>query len=267
MNGEAAKDVKETYDGLAKSYDAMFSGGKWAVYDAITWKYIEDYLPGKGSVLDAGGGTGKWTVQLAKRGYTVYLVDLSREMLEEASQKVKEEGLSDMVHISEGNILNLNFPSHYFDFVLCEGDPVSYCAENHFRAIEELVRVAKSKAIIEIGVDNRYMFFLRESADRGFSEGEKILEDGLATDRRKTRTFTFTPRVFQEEFDRCGADLLKVVGKPVFWILAASYFEDMVERIENDAEFRRMILKYEIILNEEGFGPVGNHLQAIARKR
>jgi hypothetical protein len=41
----------------------------------------------------------------------------------------------------------------------------------------------------------------------------------------------------------------------------------MVEKIETDAEFRKMILKYEFALNEEGFGSVGNHLQAIARKR
>ena len=75
-----AEEVKETYDRLAESYDAMFSGGFWAVYDAITWKYIEDYLPEKGVILDAGGGTGKWSIQLAKKGYTVHLVDLSSEM-------------------------------------------------------------------------------------------------------------------------------------------------------------------------------------------
>ncbi len=261
------REVKETYDTLAESYDNMFSGGKWAVYDAVTWKYIQDYLPEKGVILDAGGGTGKWSIKLAKQGYTVYLVDLSSEMLKEASQKIESEGLSGKVHISEGDILSLDFPSDHFDFVLCEGDPVSYCAENHFRAIKELVRVAKPGAVIEIGVDNRYMFFLRESANKGFSEGERVLEHGLAVDKRETKTFTFTPRVFQEEFNKCGADLLKVVGKPVFWMLAAPYFDDIVEKITNDASFRKMILKYELILNEEGFGPVGNHLQAIARKR
>lgn len=261
------REVRKTYDTLAESYDNMFSGGKWAVYDAVTWKYIQDYLPEKGVILDAGGGTGKWSIKLAKQGYTVHLVDLSSEMLKEASQKIESEGLLGRVHISEGDISSLDFPSDHFDFVLCEGDPVSYCAENHFKAIKELVRVAKPGAVIEIGVDNRYMFFLRESANKGFSEGERVLEHGLAVDKRGTKTFTFTPHVFQEEFNKCGADLLKVVGKPVFWMLAVPYFEDIVEKITNDADFRKMIIKYELILNEEGFGPVGNHLQAIARKR
>ncbi|MBU7018723.1 MAG: class I SAM-dependent methyltransferase [Theionarchaea archaeon] len=261
------EEVKETYDRLAESYDVMFSGGSWAVYDAITWKYIEDYLPEKGVILDAGGGTGKWSIQMAKKGFTVHLVDLSPEMLKEASQKIDDYGLSEKVLISEGDILDLEFPSNFFDFVLCEGDPVSYCAEAHIEAIRELVRVARPGSIIEVGVDNRYMFFLRESANKGFSKGSKVLEDGIAVDKRGTRTFTFTPRIFQEEFDACGADLLKVVGKPVFLVLAAPYFEDINEKVMNDPEFRRMILKYELILNEEGFGPVGNHLQAIAQKR
>lgn len=262
------EEVKKTYDNLADSYDRIFSGGKWAVYDAITWKFIEDYLPKEQSVvLDAGGGTGKWTIQMAKKGHTVYLVDLSSEMLKEASEKIENEGLSHTVHIAEGDILNLDFPSNYFDFVLCEGDPVSYCAEDHLKAMRELVRVAKPRAVIEIGVDSRYLFFTNRSTEAGFSEGEKVLYSGLTTDKRGTRTFTFTPRILKEEFDTCGADLLHVIGKPVFWHIAASGFEDMVERIEKDAEFRKMIIKYEIILNEEGFGGVGGHLQAIARKR
>ncbi|MBU6998051.1 MAG: class I SAM-dependent methyltransferase [Theionarchaea archaeon] len=264
MKGE---DARDTYSRLAESYDAMFSGGMWAVYDALTWKYIEDYLPGEGVILDAGGGTGKWSMQLARRGYTVHLVDVSPEMLAEASEKIEGEGLKDRIFVQEGDITALDFSSDYFDFVLSEGDPVSYCAENHFQAIKELVRVAKPKSYIEIGVDSRYMFFMRQSVLHGFTEGESILEKGIAVDKRGTRTFTFTPRVFKEEFDEAGADLVKVVGKPVFITFGSAYLEDLGERLETDAEFRKKILTYEIALNEEGFGPVGNHLQAIAQKR
>jgi hypothetical protein len=37
--------VKKIYDDVSESYDKTFSGGIWILYDAITWKYIEDYLP------------------------------------------------------------------------------------------------------------------------------------------------------------------------------------------------------------------------------
>ena len=43
--------------------------------------------------------------------------------------------------------------------------------------------------------------------------------------------------------------------------------ENPKERIENDIEFREKLIRLEIALNEEGFGPSGLHLQAIARKR
>lgn len=258
--------TKKIYDDMAESYDDTFSGGIWLVYDAITWKYIEDYLPESGTILDAGGGTGKWSINLAKKGYTVYLTDLSLEMLKEASQKIEEVGLSEKIHISEGDICNIDFPSDYFDFVLCEGDPVSYCTENHFQAMQELVRVAKPQSIIEIGVDSRLTFVGTYTA-LPIEDGLEAFSKGMAVDKWKTPTFTFTPRILQKEFEKCGADLLKVVGKPILWSFMAPFIKDLPKKIEEDAEFREKIIKFEIALNEEGFGPVGIHLQAIARKR
>lgn len=261
------EDVAKIYDGMAESYDEDFSGGIWILYDAITWKYIEEYLPqGECTVLDAGGGTGKWTTALAKRGYTVYLTDISPEMLKKASQKMEKEGLSEKVHILESDICTMDFPTNFFDFVLCEGDPVSYCVENHFQALRELVRVAKPKSIIEISVDSRLSFigaFMRQPTE----DGLKAFEKGITLDNWKIPTFTFTPCTLKEEFDRCGADLLKIVGKPILWTFLKPYVKDLEKKVESDAEFREKFIKYEIALNEEGFGPVGIHLQAIAQKR
>ncbi len=260
-------DVKKIYDDMAESYDSTFSGGIWILYDAITWKYITDYLPEeKSTILDAGGGTGKWTINLARKGHTVYLTDLSSEMLKEASQKIEKAGLLERVHMSQGNICQMEFASDFFDFVLCEGDPVSYCVENHFQAIEELVRVAKPHSVIEIGVDSRLTFlgyFFRQPAE----EGLNLFEKGLSVDKWQTPTFTFTPRILEEEFSRCGADLLKIVGKPILWRFMEPHVENLDKKVENDAEFREKLLQFEIALNEEGFGPTGMHLQAIARKR
>lgn len=263
-----AEDVtKKIYDDMANTYDETFSGSVWILYDAITWKYIEEYLPqGECTVLDAGGGTGKWSIKLAQKGCTVYLTDLSPGMLKEALQKIEKEGVSERVHISEGDISTMDFPSNFFDFVLCEGDPVSYCVEHHFQALQELVRVAKPTSIIEIGIDNR-LTFVGDFLGQPTEEGLQAFKKGVAVDRWNVPTFTFTPRILQEEFERCNADLLKIVGKPVLWRLMAPYVETLEKKIREDIEFRDKIIKYEIALNEEGFGPLGIHLQAIARKR
>jgi SAM-dependent methyltransferase len=35
----------------------------------VTMHFLEKYLPSEGLVLDAGGGPGRYTIELAKRGY------------------------------------------------------------------------------------------------------------------------------------------------------------------------------------------------------
>lgn len=208
----------------------------------------------------------RWSINLARKGCSVYLTDLSPEMLKKASRKIEKEGLSEHIHISEGDVSVIDFPSNFFDFVLCEGDPVSYCVENHFQALQELVRVAKPRSIIEIGVDSR-LAFAGEFMQQPIEDGLKAFEKGIAVDRWKTPTFTFTPRILCEEFGKCGADLLKIVGKPILWAFMAPYVKNLEEKVRNDTEFREKLIRYEIALNEEEFDPTGVHLQAIARKR
>ena len=43
----------------------------------ITRHFLDKYLPAKGVVLDAGGGPGRYTITLAKKNYTMVLLDLS----------------------------------------------------------------------------------------------------------------------------------------------------------------------------------------------
>lgn len=69
------------------------------VYDAITWKYTEPYVSAdpQALVLDAGGGTGRWAVQMARKGCKVVLLDISEGMLARAQTKVNQEKLQDRV--------------------------------------------------------------------------------------------------------------------------------------------------------------------------
>jgi 2-polyprenyl-3-methyl-5-hydroxy-6-metoxy-1,4-benzoquinol methylase len=38
--------------------------------------FLEKHLPKKGLILDAGGGPGRYTIELARSGYDVVLLDL-----------------------------------------------------------------------------------------------------------------------------------------------------------------------------------------------
>ena len=48
----------------------------------ITWRYLKRYLPARGSILEVGAATGRYTLELARKGYQVTAVDISLKLLE-----------------------------------------------------------------------------------------------------------------------------------------------------------------------------------------
>jgi ubiquinone/menaquinone biosynthesis C-methylase UbiE len=56
-----------------------------------TIRFLKKYLPKKGLILDAGGGPGRYTIELAKKGYEVVLLDFAPGNLELAKEKIKKE--------------------------------------------------------------------------------------------------------------------------------------------------------------------------------
>lgn len=66
--------VKENYNENAQSEWERLEGFHFEF--EITKHYLKKYLQGK-TVLDIGGGPGKYSIRLAGQGYDVILVDLS----------------------------------------------------------------------------------------------------------------------------------------------------------------------------------------------
>ena len=56
-------------------------------YD-LTWRYLERYLPAEGAVLEIGAAAGRYTLQLARRGYRVTAVDLSAALIERCRENL-----------------------------------------------------------------------------------------------------------------------------------------------------------------------------------
>jgi len=125
-----------------------------------TMRFLKKYLPKKGLILDAGGGPGRYTIELAKMGYNVVLLDLVKENLELAKKQIKKAKVGNKVRdITEGNIVDLSrFKDNSFDAVICLGGPLSHVdpKSNREKAIKELIRVAKKNAPIFISVMSRY---------------------------------------------------------------------------------------------------------------
>jgi ubiquinone/menaquinone biosynthesis C-methylase UbiE len=121
-----------------------------------TMRFLKKYLPKKGIILDAGGGPGRYSIELAKLGYEVVLLDFTPENLDLAKIKIKKEKVEHKIKdIIEGSITDLSrFKDKTFDAVLCLGGPLShvYPDKQRSKAVSELVRVAKNNAPIFISV-------------------------------------------------------------------------------------------------------------------
>ncbi len=126
---------------------------------ATTLRFLERYLPEKGLVLDAGGGPGRYTLELARRGYDMVLLDYTSANLEFARRRIRRAGLGARVKaVVEGSICDLSrFADASFDAVVCTGGPLSHVVERGQRrqAIAELVRVARPGAPLFASVMSR----------------------------------------------------------------------------------------------------------------
>lgn len=155
--------VRKYYDENAeKEWGRLVSDAYHKLEFIVTMHFLDKYLPKNGLVLDAGGGPGRYSIELAKKGYEVVLQDLSPKCLELAMKEIEKAGIKGKVKkIAEGSITNLSeFRDRSFDAVLCLG-ALSHLIEKKDRekATSELIRVTKKKAPIFISVIGLYGVF------------------------------------------------------------------------------------------------------------
>ncbi|MBN2005498.1 MAG: class I SAM-dependent methyltransferase [Anaerolineae bacterium] len=154
------KLVRNYYNGCApEEWRRLIKDAYHRLELETTLHFLEKYLPRGGQILDAGGGPGRYTLELARRGYHVVLLDLTPANLEFARQQIQAAGLEDNVEqVVEGSIVDLSrFADGTFDAVLCLGGPLSHVLDQGDRekAMSELVRVVKTDAPIFVSVMGR----------------------------------------------------------------------------------------------------------------
>jgi S-adenosylmethionine-dependent methyltransferase len=90
----------------------------------LAWENLRRFLPSdtsKRQALDIGGGTGFASVQLARMGYKVMLLDLSKEMLRIACELVGHSSVPTRISFCNGDANRLTelFDADSFDVIVC----------------------------------------------------------------------------------------------------------------------------------------------------
>lgn len=88
----------------------------------LTWRYLSRFLPARGTILEIGAATGRYTLELARRGYTLTAVDLSEQLLEKCRERVRAEGRAAHVSFVNADARDLSAVTERdFDAVLLMG--------------------------------------------------------------------------------------------------------------------------------------------------
>lgn len=212
----------------------------------VTLHFLKKYLPKRGLILDAGGGAGRYTIELAKQGYNVVFLDLVSEMLRMAKRKTKQAGVRERVkEFVQGSIEDLSvFPDEEFDAVLCLGGSLNHLliVRKREKAAKELVRVAKKGAPIFVSVISRIGLLKTiltefphemQYASHHWEVGDYI--PGLQGEGF-TAAHWFLPEELRELFKEQGVEASEMAGLEGL----SSHHERETNRLHRDQEKWRM---------------------------
>jgi 2-polyprenyl-3-methyl-5-hydroxy-6-metoxy-1,4-benzoquinol methylase len=186
-----------------------------------TLHFLDKYLPPQGHILDAGGGPGRYTYELAKKRYDVTLLDATQANIDFASRMVRRHGLKTQVkQIITGSIVDLSqFPDASFDAVLCSGGPLSHVLEPQQRntAISELIRVVKPSAPLFVSVMGRLsvmvVILMIAQHEIELPHFKQVLETGdYLGGHGFTACHFFLPEELRQAFTRPDVEFLELVG-------------------------------------------------------
>ena len=171
----------QSYDALSAVYDLFaddFDHPKWAEYYRALLRRagVEPQ-----SLVDAGCGTGRMTVELAREGARVVGVDISEGMLRVAAERLRREGVR--AQLAHEDMCRLRVPRPV-DAVICACDGVTYLLSAErvrafFRAAHAAIRPGGALAF---DVSSRYKL-------------ETLLGDGFFGEEREEAAYLWQNRL------------------------------------------------------------------------
>lgn len=223
------------------------------IYDNLLIKILDTAMPkGRLKILDAGGGTGKWSIYFAKMGHEVYLLDISKPMLSVASEVINREKLNNNIKIFHGSIDNLPFEDGYFDVVFSDRNPISHCGKKEvsYKAISEYYRVIKQGGIVIASVLNRMRKVVQMVMELEFDKAYSLFHGEDLRRGKNEYTHFFTSAELIDVLTKTGYRNVHLYPTTTFtefiptaWILDEIALKKLFI-LENDSRCNELLLDY-----------------------
>ncbi|MDQ2933078.1 MAG: class I SAM-dependent methyltransferase [bacterium] len=146
-------DFDTFFESYSQNVDNANTLNFWKLSDALIFATIHKYIPtdltNKMTILDAGGGTGRWICDLSKVYKSNFILfDLSEDMLEVSRKNIEKSGIEDRVRIVQGDLTSMSeIPSDSVDYIVSIYSPISFVYQKE-KALAELYRIIKKGGII-----------------------------------------------------------------------------------------------------------------------
>lgn len=174
--------VIEYFATKADRYDDTDKQAYWVFSDRLLWALLQKkffFIPKDRAFtfLDAGGGTGRWTLKILKEyplSHAV-LIDISKEMLTVAKNKFADHGYSDRVEMIEGDlsVMDLEQDAQY-DFAICFHNVIGFVS-NPKAALHRICSLLKVEGKLALMAPSFYHALYFSNANNRQNELARIL--------------------------------------------------------------------------------------------
>jgi SAM-dependent methyltransferase len=217
------EEFKKFFSNYSENVDNADRQAFWRFSDALILAIIKKHLPQFGPeqiILDAGGGTGRWDIVLAKQYRSKFIVyDLSEDMLRQARKNVVEAGLMDRIQLVQGDLEHMEqIEDDSIDSIVSIYNPISFVGDVE-RAFRELYRVLKKGGTLLIMGQGYYNALA--SKVNGYHASSEELSEIARTRTVKWDTYVpplnvFSKDILESRVAAAGFSVVGTYGIPVF---------------------------------------------------
>lgn len=211
--------MEDPFSDLAERYLATGETLRGVVRHALVARQLGEHLPQPPALIaDVGGGAGYQTIPLARKGYSVTLLDPSRTMLREARRALasEEEAVQRRVRLIEGageQALAL-LGGESFDAVLCHG--VLPYVEDPYPLIQALASLGHPGAVVSVLAKNAAALVVRPALEGRYKDALAAFDADRDLGRLGVVTRGDTVADLSRLFRRVGVETIRWYGVRVF---------------------------------------------------
>jgi len=221
------KNVIKYFNKKAAKYDLVDQQLYWRLSDELLKKIIQVKLvkslteKNKLRVLDAGAGTGRWSLILygfLKQNDRLHfdLVDITKKMLDEVNKKIKKRELDNIMKTQLGNIENLsNYSNSYYDIAISFYNVLSFVEKPEY-VLKEVFKKLKKGGLYASIVANKYHAYFFTILTNRIKELANIERGRVRYTQDMPKIHCFTPNEIKKLYQKSGFKKIEIIGFPNF---------------------------------------------------